>query len=1155
MARLAPIKNSFNAGEWSPTMAGRTDIGEYPRANRTVENWHIAPEGVLVRRSGSRFVSEVKESTAKTRIYPFVFSDEQAYVLEFGDRYIRIFRDEGFLPIPTLAGIRASVDVADIPDEFSAIGHGYLEGDGPFLISTDDTLPAGLNDADLYFVRIAHITTFLPAQVITGAADEIDVPAGHEYSDRMGPFRMTTTVTLPAGLLADTDYFIVRVSATRFGLSLSPGGGKENLTGGGTGVHTLAPTDEYQRNQFRLSVSQTGPPAPGITDGGVGLHTLTPQAPVGRVEVATRYRTADLDQLAFAQSADVLYVTHPNFPPAKLRRFSESGFWLEDVVFIDGPYLPENVTPTTLTPDGTSGAITITASTAIFLGSDVNRLVRIRAGSHWGYAQITSVNPITFQDTDIEGFNFDPVDVDVGNDQIDEAGAGHGMDTGELVRFKISSGGGTLPTPIFEDTDYYVRAVSGTLLRFYNTRADSIADTSQIDITIAGTGTGHRVTSSVIDIVGHGYTGGEGPLQATNDGGALPDGLVENVNYFVGFVDPNSLTLATSRGGTINGIDSAGGGGVHTLHGANTPQPTCEATVKSDFQAASGTAAWRLGNWSSDPERGFPRGVTFDKNRLWFTSNPGDPQTVFGSKSSDFEAMSPSGNVTATPSELDDLVNADSGISYDLGATKVNVIHWILSTRTLVAGTSSANWSDGVPLDTATTPANFKMRKSFERGSAPIVPVAVDNRTLYVSQTALKILSLGYEFEGDDYDARDLTLLASHITRSGIVAVDYSPEPWNEYHAVRADGEMANLTHIRKQQISGWGRDISGGSNVPAFDKTYAQGDVNASDDTIAETAHGLKTGTTVRFKALAGSALPTGLAENIDYFVRKVDADTLAFFTNLFNAEDDLARIDLTTTGGTAGGTFGASGHAIIESVAVIPSPTGDPSGVGRPNRAHDQKWLIVRRTINGTVRRYVEFQEDHFAQDTLPGGDVLEDAFFLDGGLTYVGTPINTITGLLHLAGERVDVLADAVVYRALVVSGTGTVTLPNGATAGKIHVGLGFRTLWESLRLSIPDAEGSGEGKLKRFDHLILRLNQSMGGSFGSDLRNQELLAELLLPEEPLLGEIPPPFTGDIEVAIDAPWETYGEVSIVQEDPLPFSLVALIAPGQQSERGQRN
>ena len=55
----------------------------------------IFPHGSAARRSGTQFVAEVKDSTKQTRLIPFEFSTTQTYILEFGNQYIRFYKDDG----------------------------------------------------------------------------------------------------------------------------------------------------------------------------------------------------------------------------------------------------------------------------------------------------------------------------------------------------------------------------------------------------------------------------------------------------------------------------------------------------------------------------------------------------------------------------------------------------------------------------------------------------------------------------------------------------------------------------------------------------------------------------------------------------------------------------------------------------------------------------------------------------------------------------------------------------------------------------------------------------------------------------------------------------------------------------------------------------
>ena len=95
MARVAVQLTNFTGGELSPRLDGRNDIAKYNSGCKTLENMIVYPHGSASRRSGTQFVAEVKDSTKKTRLIPFEFSTVQTYILEFGDQYIRFYKDNG----------------------------------------------------------------------------------------------------------------------------------------------------------------------------------------------------------------------------------------------------------------------------------------------------------------------------------------------------------------------------------------------------------------------------------------------------------------------------------------------------------------------------------------------------------------------------------------------------------------------------------------------------------------------------------------------------------------------------------------------------------------------------------------------------------------------------------------------------------------------------------------------------------------------------------------------------------------------------------------------------------------------------------------------------------------------------------------------------
>ncbi|MER9079961.1 hypothetical protein [Mesorhizobium sp. M0895] len=91
MATLYPIQDTFVRGEISPRLHARASLDLYRAALSRCENFLTLPHGGIRKRGGTEFVGEVKTSAKATRLIPFIFSADQAYALEFGDLYIRVY--------------------------------------------------------------------------------------------------------------------------------------------------------------------------------------------------------------------------------------------------------------------------------------------------------------------------------------------------------------------------------------------------------------------------------------------------------------------------------------------------------------------------------------------------------------------------------------------------------------------------------------------------------------------------------------------------------------------------------------------------------------------------------------------------------------------------------------------------------------------------------------------------------------------------------------------------------------------------------------------------------------------------------------------------------------------------------------------------------
>jgi hypothetical protein len=196
----------------------------------------------------------------------------------------------------------------------------------------------------------------------------------------------------------------------------------------------------------------------------------------------------------------------------------------------------------------------------------------------------------------------------------------------------------------------------------------------------------------------------------------------------------------------------------------------------------------------------------------------------------------------------------------------------------------------------------------------------------------------------------------------------------------------------------------------------------------------------------------------------------------------------------------------------------------------AEDVLYAIVRRTINGVQKRYVERMRPRAWGAANPA-----DAFHVDAGLTYSGAPATFIGGLGHLEGKTVSVLADGAVHRQLVVT-SGQIVLDNAAS--KVHVGLPIVADLQTLPLAL-NLPGFGQGMTKNVNKVFLRVKDSAGLFAGPDFSS---LTEAKIRTNEPYGSPPALQTRVIEIETRAAWTDDGQVCVRQSDPLPVTVTAL-------------
>jgi len=97
MSKASPALTNFNAGEFSPLLEGRVDFERYQNGCVLMENFIPTVQGPAIRRGGTRYVAPVKDQAKRVWLQSFEFSQDQAYVLEFGDQYVRFYTQNGQL--------------------------------------------------------------------------------------------------------------------------------------------------------------------------------------------------------------------------------------------------------------------------------------------------------------------------------------------------------------------------------------------------------------------------------------------------------------------------------------------------------------------------------------------------------------------------------------------------------------------------------------------------------------------------------------------------------------------------------------------------------------------------------------------------------------------------------------------------------------------------------------------------------------------------------------------------------------------------------------------------------------------------------------------------------------------------------------------------
>jgi len=218
-------------------------------------------------------------------------------------------------------------------------------------------------------------------------------------------------------------------------------------------------------------------------------------------------------------------------------------------------------------------------------------------------------------------------------------------------------------------------------------------------------------------------------------------------------------------------------------------------------------------------------------------------------------------------------------------------------------------------------------------------------------------------------------------------------------------------------------------------------------------------------------------------------------------------------------GGEF-SGGQAVVESIATLPN-----------DDAEDELYMVVKRTIDGQTKRYIE------RLNVFEFGDQTTSAYFVDSGLSYSGGAITSLSGLWHLPGETVSVLANGASHPDRTVS-NGAISLAFSATSASI--GYGYTSEMRTLRLEAGSSDGTSQGKPKRIHAITLRLYRTVGLEVGPASADVDRI--YFRDSSMSMDTAVPLYTGDKTVEFPGGFEDDDRIYVRQTQPLPLTVLAL-------------
>jgi hypothetical protein len=491
----------------------------------------------------------------------------------------------------------------------------------------------------------------------------------------------------------------------------------------------------------------------------------------------------------------------------------------------------------------------------------------------------------------------------------------------------------------------------------------------------------------------------------------------------------------------------------------------------------------------------YPGVVSIYQQRLIWASTINQPETIWMSRVGDYF------NLTYT-----NPINADGSIEFTIAGKNINEVRSIIDIGAMVALTSSGEWLTNAGADGVIRPTDINLSQKGYIGASTLQPIVISNNALYVQARGTIVRDLLYNWETNGYQGNDLTAFANHLFDGfTIVAWDFQQNPSSIVWAVRSDGALLGLTYVKEHNIWAWHRHDSGGD---IFEDVCVipEGNEDAVYFIVKRTINGV----TKRYIERMSSRVtnPVFLDSYITFDGRNTTAKTLT----------------------VSGGSTWEYGELLTLTASSATFAASDITNGVR-----------YQMTVGDDVVEFSAYAYASATSITVQANKTVPASMRGLAKTTWAKLQ-KIITGLGHLEGREVGILADGFVEPRCTVSG-GSITLTRAYAF--VNVGLPIQADAELLDLERSEGETLIDKK-KRMTKVTAYVQGTSGLLAGP---NADSLSEAKVRAgEPYADPITP-VTGSLSVVISGTWDNTGRVFIRNDDPLPSNILAIIREGSVS------